>query len=183
MRIFIAIEFEAEIKNRLEDLKTLLKTYCKRGNFTYKDNFHLTLHFVGEADRKDVFLLKEVLYLTAAKSRPFTLTFDQLGTFSRGNKNIVWLGIKNSPELIKLHKTLERNLFEQGFPMEKRNLSPHITLAREAELYVPVHVLKQKLTPEPIEVNVSSITLFESKREGSKLVYKPIMRQQLKPSK
>ena len=53
MRTFIAIEFDKETKNNISNLQNAIKADCKKGNFTTKDNLHLTLHFLGEIEEDD----------------------------------------------------------------------------------------------------------------------------------
>ena len=48
MRTFIAIELEEETKAQLAEVQAEAEKLCRRGNYTPKENFHLTLHFLGE---------------------------------------------------------------------------------------------------------------------------------------
>ena len=48
MRIFIAIEFSNKIKNILHNIQEIVKENSISGKFTDKDNFHLTIRFIGE---------------------------------------------------------------------------------------------------------------------------------------
>ncbi len=49
MRTFIAIELEEEVKDALEGAQQQAAELCRKGNYTPKENFHLTLHFLGES--------------------------------------------------------------------------------------------------------------------------------------
>ena len=51
MRIFIAINLEQEISDALEKLIHKLKDQSVQGNFTRKENLHITLVFIGETSR------------------------------------------------------------------------------------------------------------------------------------
>jgi 2'-5' RNA ligase len=51
MRIFIAINLEQEISDALEKLIHKLKDQSVQGNFTRKENLHITLIFIGETSR------------------------------------------------------------------------------------------------------------------------------------
>ena len=42
MRTFIAIDFEEKTKRQIADFQDQIRTDCKHGKFTYKDNIHLT---------------------------------------------------------------------------------------------------------------------------------------------
>ena len=54
MRTFIAIEFDNETKKNITQLQNKIKNDCKKGNFTVKDNLHLTMHFLGEIEQEDL---------------------------------------------------------------------------------------------------------------------------------
>ena len=133
MRTFIAIELEEETKAQLAEVQAEAEKLCRRGNYTPKENFHLTLHFLGEVQEEDLDYLHEAIYETARRNRPFTMTIDKIGFFPRGNKGILWAGIERSNHLQRLFSTLEKSLEQQGFARERKGLSPHITLGREVE--------------------------------------------------
>ena len=52
MRTFIAIELEEETKAQLAEVQAEAEKLCRRGNYTPKENFHLTLHFLGEVQER-----------------------------------------------------------------------------------------------------------------------------------
>ena len=96
MRIFIAVEFDNETKESIYDLQNRIKEDCKKGNFTYKDNLHLTLKFLGEIDPADIEGVQEAMEETAGTNHPFELTFDRIGYFDRGERCIIWVGVDRS---------------------------------------------------------------------------------------
>lgn len=179
MRTFIAIELEEEVKNHLESIQTETQKLCRRGNYTPKENFHLTLHFLGEVEEEDLDYLQEAIFETARRNRPFTLTLDKVGFFSRGNKGILWAGLEKSNPLQRLFSTLEKSLEQQGFARERKGLSPHITLGREVEPQRSFLDVQKGVKVEPMRISVRSISLMESVRKGPKLVYVPLFRQNL----
>ncbi|MGN1231356.1 MAG: RNA 2',3'-cyclic phosphodiesterase [Anaerotignum sp.] len=179
MRTFIAIELEEEVKEHLANIQTETQKLCRRGNYTPKENFHLTLHFLGEVGEEDLDYLQEAIYETARRNRPFTLTLDKVGFFPRGNKGILWVGLEKSNPLQRLFSTLEKSLEQQGFARERKGLSPHITLGREVEPQRSFLDVQKGVTVEPMRISVRSISLMESVRKGQKLVYVPLFRQNL----
>ena len=179
MRTFIAIELEEEVKEHLANIQTETQKLCRRGNYTPKENFHLTLHFRGEVEEEDLDYLQEAIFETARRNRPFTLTLDKVGFFPRGNKGILWAGLEKSNPLQRLFSTLEKSLEQQGFARERKGLSPHITLGREVEPQRSFLDVQKGVKVEPMRVSVRSISLMESVRRGPKLVYVPLFRQNL----
>ena len=179
MRTFIAIELEEEVKDHLAEVQAETQKLCRRGNFTPKDNFHLTLHFLGEIEEDVIEYLQDAMYETARRNRPFTLTLDKIGFFPRGNKGIMWAGLERSTHLQRLFSTLEKSLEQQGFARERKGLSPHITLGREVEPHRSFVDVQKSTKIEPMKVSVRRISLMESVRKGPKLVYVPLFRQNL----
>ena len=91
MRTFIAIEFDNETKKNITQLQNKIKNDCKKGNFTVKDNLHLTMHFLGEIEQEDLDGIADAMSLTASLNRKFELNFEKTGYFDRGEKCIIWL--------------------------------------------------------------------------------------------
>lgn len=174
MRAFIAIDFESTIKKEIADYQDKIRADCKYGNFTYKDNLHLTMHFLGDINKEDAMYVMAALDETAAANRKFTMAFNSLGYFDRGEKCILWLGIDKSKELIRLYETLEKNLGKQGFKRERAKFTPHVTIAREAALIYNKKIAIEKFKPEFNQMFVNEISFMESKRENSKLKYKKL---------
>lgn len=179
MRTFIAIELGEEVKEHLSNIQAETQKLCRRGNYTPKENFHLTLHFLGEVEEEDLDYLQEAIFETARRNRPFTLTLDKVGFFPRGNKGILWAGLEKSNPLQRLFSTLEKSLEQQGFARERKGLSPHITLGREVEPQRSFLDVQKGVKVEPMRVSVRSISLMESVRRGPQLVYVPLFRQNL----
>ena len=179
MRTFIAIELEEEVKDYLAEVQAETQKLCRKGNYVPKDNFHITLHFLGEIEEDDMEYLQDAMYETARRNRPFTLTLHKIGFFPRGNKGIMWAGLEKSTHLQRLFSTLEKSLEQQGFARERKGLSPHITLGREVEPHRSFVDVQKSTKMEPMKVSVRSISLMESVRKGPKLVYVPLFRQNL----
>lgn len=180
MRMFIAVELEQEQKEKLAALQTQTQAFCRKGNFTPMDNFHLTLHFLGEMQPEDIEYLQDALYETARRNRPFSLTINQIGFFPRGNRGILWAGLEKSSALQRLFGTLEKSLEQQGFARERKGLSPHITLGREVEPQRGFADVQKNVKVEPIPFAVRRISLMESVRRGAKLLYIPRFQVELK---
>lgn len=123
MRLFTAVCFGDETKKSLYEAAKAVKNTAD-GNFTRKENFHLTLVFIGETERREDIekALSEIEFSA------FDYEFKGLGTFEKG---IFWAGIKRNKSLEGLHKAVKNKLSEIGIKTEDRSFSPHITLARK----------------------------------------------------
>ena len=91
MRLFVAINLSEEMKNCLTGVQKEWRRARITGNYTPKENFHLTLAFIGEypAAEKVADLLSELDF------SPFTLETEGIGTFGE----LWWAGLKESDAL------------------------------------------------------------------------------------
>ena len=143
----------------------------------------MTLHFVGETRAEEIEDLKQAIYETAIRNKTFTLILKQLGVFERGQTGVLWVGVEKSIALEHLFEGLQRSLSKQGFAREKKKLSPHITLARQAVPYHSFAQMQKSLLVEQKEILVDCITLFESVRIGTKLIYRPLFTEEFQKKK
>ncbi len=158
MRLFIAIRFSEEILDTLLRAQEKLRTAGARGNFSSRENLHLTLAFIGESD--DVLTLRRVIDRTAGKA--FPLAVSGAGRFGA----LWWAGVEKNPELEALAARLREGCRKAGFRIDEKPFRAHVTLARE---------LKYETTPR-LDVprtlmTVSRVSLMKSERIGGKLTY------------
>lgn len=181
MRIFIAIELDEHLKGYIFDKQQTFKGYCEKGRFTSKENFHLTLKFIGQTNNDEIELLKEAIDKTAEYSSTFNLKLGKLGYFPKKNRKIVWLGIsQGKSKLLQLFETLEINLEVKGFERDTRGLNPHITLAREVALNTDYNEISRAIKILDYDIPVKKISLMESKRVDGELKYIPIYTKDIK---
>jgi RNA 2',3'-cyclic 3'-phosphodiesterase len=133
IRAFIAVEFPDEMKNRLADFQAGLKGPGR--NFVkWVDPklMHLTLKFLGNQGPEKIEVIKKVMEAAAGHCKPFTLSTGLTGCFPNPkNLRIFWLGLEGDVDrLSSLQKGVEGSLAKQGFPVESRPFTAHLTLAR-----------------------------------------------------
>jgi 2'-5' RNA ligase len=93
------------------------------------EQLHLTLRFIGEADRNRQADIAAALGRVRAPD--LSLDLAGVGMFdSKGRPNSIWAAASASPALIALTKSVDRALVGAGIPPETRAFRPHITLAR-----------------------------------------------------
>ncbi len=168
MRVFYAVTFDSDIKNRLFKYRKLIEKNSIKGKFTDIDNFHLTLEFIGEVNKNKLDELISILY--ELKSRPEKIITSHVGSFKRKNKEIIWIGIETNKRLLELQRELKKLLIQNRYEIDNRKYRPHITMGRQ----IVRACTMDDIIIEPIEIPIRSIALMESKRENDKLVYKPI---------
>jgi 2'-5' RNA ligase len=177
MRVFFAIEFDEDMKTYFSEIQEKVRDYCLAGNFTLKENFHLTLRYIGEQNEVQVRTLMNVLKDAACVSS-IELLLNKLGSFSKGNKSILWMGLQKNSQLQQLYNRLEDALQDCGYDREGRSYSPHITLAREVR-FEDFKSLFDRVQESRLTIKVKSISLMESKRVNNKLCYIPLKREKL----
>jgi len=177
LRVFIAIELDEKIKDYIEEKKTNIKRYCIKGNFSHRENFHITLRFLGEQDYERIKIITEIMDKTASMAKPFTMNLGNLGSFNRGKDDILWIGVKNGErEIRELYDILQEQLLKAGFPKENKGFKPHITIGREVKLTDKEQLL-HSISIDPLPIEVKGISLMESTRIQGRLCYIPIYRK------
>lgn len=155
MRLFIGIGLEI-INAKIEKIKNYLYENGVRGNYTLKSNNHLTLSFIGEETRLEE-LTKIIVSLDDIKPKKLIITK------VKPIRNMLVLELEQTDELLTYVKALREKLSERNFNYDKKPFVPHITLVRE--------INKNVIMDSYQEVEVSKITLFESKRINGRLIY------------
>jgi 2'-5' RNA ligase len=132
MRLFIAVTIPDELKDRIADIQARLRSAPADVKWVAKENFHITLKFLGDVPEEKVDPLVASMTQAVAGCPPFDLSFKGVGAFPGvRSPRVVWLGIDQGVgELSRLAENLDRELDSQGFKKEKRGFSGHLTLGR-----------------------------------------------------
>ncbi|MCR5094985.1 MAG: RNA 2',3'-cyclic phosphodiesterase [Lachnospiraceae bacterium] len=124
MRLFIAINFDNSILEALTDFQEDLRVQGVTGNYTGRENLHITLAFIGDYGNPD-----EVLdAMEQVPFDPVEIRLDGVGHFG----DLFWVGLAKNPALEAYVRRLRRELSARGIPYDKKKFSPHITLIRKA---------------------------------------------------
>lgn len=172
MRLFVAIPIPGDLTTRLSSFASGVRG----ARWVRPEGMHITLFFVGEADREHASDLD--VELSQISMPAFDLRCDRFGYFERGNKiKSIWAGVENSDALLYLHSRVEAAAVRAGFAREERKYKPHITLARlnharaeDVGQWIALHDAM-----EPGLIPVTHFTLYQSHlaREGS--IYEPLI--------
>lgn len=169
MRLFIAINFEANVKSQIQNIIKEVEKNSIQGRFVENEHMHLTLEFLGEVSPDKVLLIKRTIEQIIF--HPFTMELSKLGYFKRREGNIYWLGIRHNEILLDIQGRLHELLIKEGFPLENRPYKPHITIGRKVRV-------KDNFNPESlssgisqININVDKIDLMKSQYKDRKLVH------------
>lgn len=132
MRIFIAINPENEIKEKIESLTSKVRTVDTKIKWVEKENLHITLKFLGEINEMMLNNVKSCLENIKTGCTPFDVELCGIGVFPNiKDARVIWIGIKNGhQELKSLSEKIDTELSRLGFKREARPFSPHLTIAR-----------------------------------------------------
>ena len=161
MRLFIAINFNEEMKNALLTIEEQLRQNSVRGRYTKPENLHLTLAFIGEYGDPDYVLDT----LAMVRFRPFELRLDRLGDFGR----LWWAGISAPEQLPNCASQIRHYLADAGIPFDRKKFSPHITLIRE-----PDKPAIPAVTIPDAAMTVGEISLMRSDQGKRGMIYTEI---------
>ena len=123
-RLFTALEIPADVASGL----TLHRGGLVGARWIEPADYHITLRFLGDVDRRTANDLDELL--SDLQSYPFEVTLDALGSFGGDKPRAVFARVQPSRQLSELQADLERLTRRLGLPAEGRKFVPHVTLAR-----------------------------------------------------
>jgi len=131
VRAFIAIAVPESLLKSCQDIVAQLRGLNLQGRFAKTQSIHLTLQFLGNIEEDQVVGIAQVLEQAGREVAPFDLEVGRLGVFPQlANPRVVWLGVEPVDGLLKLQSKIQRGLEPLGFPREKRDFHPHLTLFR-----------------------------------------------------
>jgi RNA 2',3'-cyclic 3'-phosphodiesterase len=131
IRAFVAIQLDAKVEDAVAEFIETMQASSHGVRWTRRANLHLTLRFLGDAARADQLeRLNRGLEQIAAATEPFVLEVRGTGVFPNpGRPRVVWIGLESNA-LTDLAGRIEAVTVASGFPPERRNFSPHLTIGR-----------------------------------------------------
>ncbi|MGI6731303.1 MAG: RNA 2',3'-cyclic phosphodiesterase [Anaerovoracaceae bacterium] len=177
MRLFIALNFENEVKKQISDIIEKVESSSIQGKFLKEEHMHLTVEFLGEIQEDQVDLIKNIMDQIEFKA--FTLRPNKLGYFKRREGNIYWLGLEKNNTLMNIHEALHQRLIDNGFELEDREYRPHITIGRKVKIKDPFPINEINDGIKKIEINIDCVDLMKSEFKDGKLIYSLLHSKQL----
>ena len=133
VRVFVAIELPAVATDMLAGVVGDLERAQIPGLRPARpEGIHLTLKFLGNVPEVDIKPLVAGLSQALAGSRPFRLRLSGAGAFpNSGRPRVLWVGFEGDlPALSEVQGKIEDALEGLGYARERREFSPHLTVAR-----------------------------------------------------
>ena len=129
MRIFVALDIEQSIRDRIAGFVNGVRGFAPDARWVRPESMHVTLKFVGEQGEKAVDEIKQAL--ASAKAGSMELAVRGYGFFpTLKAARVFWIGVEAGPELPALATTVDDVIAAMGVPREDHPFSPHLTLAR-----------------------------------------------------
>lgn len=171
MRIFIALNIPDKMRDNLERSANQFKDMATGGNFTKKENYHVTLHFLGNVEERDLIYVQSAM--DNAKKLPAPkLTISQFAVLRASD--IVCARFNKNANLIQLHEALGNKLEEAGFNVEHRAYRPHVTMIRKYAFNLPFSEVTKSVTVYNKPFDAPEVVLYESVFASDGVTYKPL---------
>ncbi len=168
LRLFVALGLPDDIRARLD----AITAGVPGADWVASDDYHLTLRFVGETQEDKA---EDLAYaLMAIRHKPFDIELAGVGHFKTGDEvRALWVGVKSSDELDRLHRKVDEACRKEGFPNEARKFLPHVTLARldNAPLGKVQDFLIENALFKAGPIRIDSFALYSSLRRQGGAVY------------
>ena len=128
VRLFVALDFPAEIRERLREPQEILKKSSARLAFVDPSIIHMTLKFIGEISQDRAMQMGEALRAILFES--FGITISGIGANNPRKPRVIWCTVSDGGRSAALHDLIETALAPLGVPRDDRPFRPHATLAR-----------------------------------------------------
>lgn len=158
-RLFTALEVPHSAAMSL----SLLRGGLPGARWMDKENFHITLRFMGDIDHRTAD--EVVAGLDRVRRTQFALTLAGTGFFGSKKPHSIWAGTQPSAELMAMQAEIERICQRIGLPADPRKFTPHVTLARlrNARVDDVVHYLSGRGNFATVPFTVKQFVLMSSR--------------------
>ncbi len=132
IRVFIAIEIDSEIKNKLSEYLSKLKRTGADVKWVSPENIHLTLKFIGYIEKEALINLNKIINDAVFSIEPFSVSIGNIGAFPSLNKpRVVFVCIQErGNNLLRIYEKLDKGVGQLGIKKKSKKYVGHITLGR-----------------------------------------------------
>ena len=133
-RLFVALEVPEEVKEKMEAAQADLRQALPDRNVRWarREQFHLTLRFLGDVEVARVEALAEAIRGACAGFGALHLRAQGIGCFpERGYPRVVWVGVRDEAEqLPRLQQLVESATESFTSEAKEARFTGHLTLGR-----------------------------------------------------
>jgi len=178
MRLFIAVNLDDAIRNKIGTFISSLKEQYRKVKWVADKNLHFTLKFLGHNHKEPLDRIIQVL--DEINEKGFVLSIAGIGVFPNMNRpKVLWLGVKKGYESMKtLFTSIEKRMISLNYPDEGRDYSAHLTIGRfkDKPAQQLIQFIKDNRDIGLGEILVNSYSLMESNLSGKGAIYKELKR-------
>ena len=133
-RLFIAVSVPEEIKNEIEKAQAELRRAAPeaRVRWTTRQQFHLTLKFLGGVEAERCEALSQALRGAVRGFTPMRLRAEKTGFFPDNRfPRVVWVGVSDATgQLLRLQRAVEDAVRDFTAEKPEAGFAGHVTLGR-----------------------------------------------------
>ena len=182
MRAFIAIDVSDDVRDNLAKAQERIGGKAAKIKFVERENFHVTLKFLGEIDEATAEEVKRALAEIARKHKKHRVRAKGIGVFPNPNYvRVIWAGIENDGGIKAIASDVEREMRRLGFKKEK-DFVAHITIGRVKFVRDKLELamaLKELANEDFGEFDVEAIELKKSTLTPKGPIYDTVARFEL----
>lgn len=124
MRLFVAIPIPDSVASAM----FLIQSGVPGAKWQTREQLHITLRFIGEADGREASDIDDAL--AAISASRFSISLKGVGAFGGKNPHSLWAGMSDPAPVNHLNRKVETALQRIGVAADERKFQPHVTLAR-----------------------------------------------------
>jgi len=174
-RIFLAVDISDAARAVCSShIDALRREFAQvRVGWERPEKLHVTLKFLGPTAPD---IMRELEIQTASvldEFTPFKLQTGKPGSFpEKGKPRVLWIGVNGATkDLVRLQSDIEKVCVSLGYEKENKPFHPHITIGRIRDTGNSLVLAEahRAARVEPVEIDVRSVVIYESKllRTGS----------------
>ncbi len=135
VRLFIAVPVPPAVRAELQRARRRFEGGgAPRLRWVRAEAIHLTLKFLGEIPSARIGVVERELEEVCAESRRHVLRLSGCGVFGGRRPRVLWAGLDGAvADTATLAGAIDARLAARGFPSERRDFRPHLTLARVSD--------------------------------------------------
>ncbi|MCK5177522.1 MAG: RNA 2',3'-cyclic phosphodiesterase [Candidatus Aenigmarchaeota archaeon] len=141
LRLFIAIDLEKNLCSKLSELQKQISPDIAKIKWVEKENFHITLKFLGDVEVQKIPEIKDKL--SSLKFKGFISSVNQIGFFPSDNFiKTIWFGLMPHEKIFSLHEKIDSALSEIGFEKES-SFQSHATFGRVKKIHNKIILIEK----------------------------------------
>ncbi len=176
---FVAVRIAAVMIQTISEVQSQLQESLTGIRWVAQENLHFTLKFLASVDDKKVAPIMQALEEALRPVQRFSLMGKGIGVFPNIRRaRVLWIGLQGQG-LHRIAEEVETALEPMGFPREKRDFAPHLTLGRWRNPGLQPQKLREEMERwqdyDFGQSKVDEVVLFQSVLKPTGAVYSPVV--------